>query len=105
MAFPKKTPDEIKLITFDFSTEAAEGSVLSNPTVICEAVVAGTGGAVGDLDITDIEVVIGQKVTCLVGDGVDGCQYRLRCCVDADNGEHHEIEKVLPVADLAALVK
>ena len=104
MAFPKKTPDEVKLLTFDFTKEAAEGSILSTPILTVESVVSGTGGAIGDVTLST-GVLSGKVVSCLATGGKNGVVYRLRCDVDADNGEHHEIEKDLPVSDVAALVK
>jgi hypothetical protein len=40
----------------------------------------------------------------LIGGGEDGATYRLSCTVDADNGEHHQIDKDLPVKEKAAVV-
>lgn len=104
MTFPKKTPDEIKLLTFKFTGEAPEGSVLTSPTVTATLLPGGTGTA-ADLDIdTGSITVTGLWVTVLVGQGLDGCKYRLNCQVNADNGEHHEIDKDLPVSIKGALV-
>lgn len=103
MSFPAKTPAEVKLVTFDFSSEAATGAVLSNATVEASSVVSGAG-VVGDITVTSITVT-DQTVSALVGGGVSGTKYRLTCTVDADNGETHQIDKDLPVKNSAAVVQ
>jgi hypothetical protein len=103
MSFPAKTPDEIKLLTFDFTGEAASGNTLSN-AAFTKSLVSGTGSA-SDLTIGTPQIV-GLTVMALVSAGVDGAKYRLTCEVDASpNGEHHRIDKDLPVKETAALVK
>lgn len=102
MSFPKKTPAEEKLATFDFSLEAANGTTLSNPAVTA-TLKSGAGGADADITI-GTPSVIGRKVYALLSGGVDGCVYRISCAVDADNGEHHQVDKDLPISAKAALV-
>jgi len=105
MSFPKKAPDETKLVTFDFSSEAAIGSTLSNPVVDVFEIVSGSGGSLTDLTIGTATIPVGtQTVQALIGAGVEGVKYRVRCEVDASNGEHHRIDKDLPVAAKGALV-
>jgi hypothetical protein len=101
MTFPAKTPDEIKMVTFDFSTEAASTSTLSNPTVTA-TLKSGTGTA-ADITIAAPQVV-SKTVLVLISDGLDGAKYRLSCECDASNGEHHRIDKDLPVKETAAVV-
>ncbi len=102
MSFPKKVPDESKLVTFDFEPEAAAGSLLSNPALSVTQVF-------GEGSVTDLTVgppgIDDLMVKVLISAGLDGVRYRIRCEVDADNGEHHIIEKDLPVYESAALVK
>lgn len=103
MTFPKKAPGETKLLTFDFTGDAAPSAALANPAVI--AVVATGYGDPSDVDIDTTIQVDGQKILVLVGGGIDRTTYRMRGEADADNGEHHIIEKDLPVSDDAALVQ
>ena len=103
MSFPAKTPAEVKLVTFDFSSEAATGALLSGAAVEAGSVISGPG-AVGDITVTGIDIT-GQTVSALVGGGTSGTKYRLTCTVDADNGETHQIDKDLPVKDNAAVVQ
>ncbi|HQR20038.1 MAG TPA: hypothetical protein PKV98_04175 [Burkholderiaceae bacterium] len=103
MSFPAKTPDEVKLVTFDFSSEAATGATLSNPTVEVTSVISGSG-VVGDITAASVTVA-SQTVTALIGGGVSGTKYRLTCVVDASNGETHRIDKDLPVKESAAVVQ
>lgn len=102
MSFPYKAPDEIKLITFDFTNEVATGATIDNPTLT--VIAANDTTDPDDLD-PDAELVIdGLMVKVLVGAGLDGGKYTLSCEVDASNGEHHRIDKILPVKEKAALV-
>lgn len=103
MSFPAKTPSEVKLVTFDFTSEAATDAVLSNAVVEASSVISGSG-VIGDITVTSI-LVTAQSVSALVGGGVSDTKYRLTCTVDADNGETHQIDKDLPVKDTAAMVK
>jgi hypothetical protein len=102
MTFPAKAPAEKKLLSFDFSTEAATGAVLSNPVVSVLKVVSGTG------NITDVTIasafIDGLWVRALTSVGLPGVKYRIRAEADADNGEHHIIDKDLPVTEKGALV-
>jgi hypothetical protein len=102
MAFPKKTPTEIKLATFDFEPEVPAGAVLSNPDVSVTSA-TGDGSDVTDVDV-GVPAVVGLTVTVLLGGGLDACKYRIKCAVDVDDGEHAEIDKDLPVSEKAALV-
>ena len=102
MSFPKKTPDETKLATFDFSTEAAAGTTLSNPTVTITHL-SGDGTA-ADLTASG-EAVQDQTVTVFLSGGLSGARYRVSCEADASNGEHHRIDKDLPVSETGALVR
>lgn len=102
MAFDRKTPDEIRLLTFDFSTKATSSVTLSNPTVVVDSVVAGTG-VVGDVTI-GTPTVADLTVTALGTGGIDGSRYRLKAEADASNGEHLEIFRDLPVAIASGIV-
>lgn len=94
--FPAKAPDEKKLLTFDFSTEAAVGSVLTNPTVVA-ITTFGDDPSAASLLITNIVVTSPQKVQCFADGGLEGCHYEFHAECDADNGEHHEIVAQLKV--------
>lgn len=86
---PAKTPTEAKLVTFDFTTEAAAGVALSTPAV-AKAVLSGTDpGAIG-LTIGAV-IATDLQAQALVSGGIDGVVYRLTCTVDAANGEKHQI--------------
>lgn len=108
MSFPKKTPIEKKLLTFDFVGEAAEGTTLSNPTIT--VTVKSGAGVYSDLQVDTPVVVdapsgaVGQAVQVFAWAGLSGTTYRINCQADASNGEHHEIDKDLPVAANAAVV-
>lgn len=115
MAFPKKAPDEIKLLTFKFDSEMPEGVTLSNATVTA-TVVSGADDAddldIGTIDIVDAEdddgvAITGREsqwITVLIGDGVEGAKYRISAEADASNGEHNRIDCDLPVGVAGALV-
>jgi hypothetical protein len=96
MAFNTKTPDEIKLLVFDFAAKAVSGVTLSNPSVSVDSVVAGTG-VVGDVTL-GTPAVADLTVTALGTGGVDASRYRLKAEVDASNGEHLEVFRDLPVS-------
>lgn len=102
MAFANKTVDEVRLLTFDFSTKAASGSTLSNPSVAVASVLSGTG-VIGDLTL-GTATVIDQTVTVLASAGTDGTRYRLKAEADASNGETLEVERDLTVSDSSAVV-
>jgi hypothetical protein len=95
--FPKKSPNEIKLCSFDFSTEAVSGTTLSAP-VVSKEWVSGTADDDADSITLGTPQVVGYAVKILVGGGLDAARYRLTAKVDADNGERHEIPAVLPIA-------
>lgn len=101
MAFPQKAPDEIKLLTFDFTRDIATGTTLSNPT-ISAALLEGPGTA-GDLTLS-ILGLSGFIVSVLAYFGLEGATYRLTCEVDASNGEHHDIIADLPISVAGPLV-
>ena len=86
---PAKTPTEAKLCTFDFTTEAASGSVLSGPTV-AKAVISGADPGAASLTI-GAAIVTGMQAQALVSGGLTGVVYQLTCTVTADNGEVHQI--------------
>jgi hypothetical protein len=96
MAFDAKTPDEIRLLTFDFAAKAVSGVTLSNPTLSVDSVVAGTG-IIGDVTL-GTGAVADLTVTSLGTGGMDGSRYRLKAEVDASNGEHLEVFRDLPVS-------
>jgi hypothetical protein len=102
MAFDKKTPAEVKLLTFNFSGKAPAGITLSNPTVIVLSVVAGTGH-VGDVTLSSA-LVSDLTVTALGSAGLDGNRYRLKAAADGSNGEHYEVERDLPVSASSAVI-
>ena len=103
MSFPAKTPGETKILSFDFSREAAVGSVLTYYGISASAVISGPG-VVDDIQVGTV-AVDGFVVSAPVGGGIDGTKYRISCTVDADNGETHQIDKDLPVKDNAAVVR
>lgn len=85
-ALPAKTPTEDKVVTFDFSGEAAPGATLSSP-VITPTVLSPVGAA---LPTIGSATVSGQTVLVLVSGGVEGAKYELYCEVTASNGEIHD---------------
>ena len=92
---PKKTPTEKKIVTFDFSSEAAVGSTLSVPVLT----VTLASGAGSETDLTrGTPSIQGQQVLVLISDGIDGAQYKLLCQVQASNSEVHEMAAKLPVS-------
>ena len=97
---PAKTPSEVKLVTFDFATEAVAGIALSTPTVD-KAVLSGTDPAAANLTV-GAAMVSGLTVLCLVGGGLAGVVYQLTCTVTAANGEVHQILARLAVDASAA---
>lgn len=99
--FDKKSPDAIKLLTFDFASQMPDATTLTTPTVVVASVVAGSG-VIGDVTISAITVVDGT-VTCLAAGGIDGSRYRLQAEVDCSDGQHFEILRDLPVSESAAL--
>lgn len=102
MTFPKKTPTEIKFVTFDFGPEAASAYPIGNPVITAASL---TGDNPTDLTIDVGSIIVSdKKVSVLVGAGLNRMVYRLTCQVDSGNGERHDITKDLPVADDGALV-
>lgn len=102
MAFDRKTPDEIRLLPFDFSDKATAGVTLSNPTVVVDSVVAGTG-VIGDVTL-GAATVDDLVVSALGTGGIDGSRYRLKAEADASNGERYEMFRDLPVAKASGVV-
>jgi len=102
MSFANKTPDEVRLLTFDFSTKAVAGVTLSNPTTTVAAVLSGTG-VIGDLTLGTAGVV-DLTVTTLASAGTDGTRYRLKAEATASNGETLEVERDLTVSASSAVV-
>lgn len=101
MSFDRKTPDEARILTFDFSTKATSGSTLSNPAVAISHL-SGPGDAT-DLTLAT-PAVVDQTVTVLASAGLDGARYRLKATADTSDGETLEIDRDLPVSASAALV-
>ncbi len=101
MAFDRMTPDEIRLLTFDFSGKAPATATLSNPTVVVDSVVAGVG-TIGDITL-GTAAAVDLTVTVLASTGVDGNRYRLKAEADGSNGEHYEVQKDLPVSARAVI--
>jgi hypothetical protein len=102
MAFDKKTPDEIKLLTFDFAAKAPDTATLSNPTLSVDSVVYGTG-VVGDVSL-GTGAVADLTVQALGTGGIDGSRYRLKAEADGSNGEHYVVYRDLPVSVRSAVV-
>lgn len=97
---PAKTPTEAKLCTFDFTTEAASGVVLSSPTV-AKSVISGTDPGAASLTI-GAAIVTGMQAQALVSGGLDGVVYQLTCTVSAANSEVHQILAKMAVSVSAA---
>ena len=97
---PAKTPTEAKLVTFDFTTEAVAGSVLSSPSV-AKSVLSGTDPAAVGLTIGSA-VATDLQVQAMVSGGIAGVTYQLTCTASADNGEVHQILAKMAVAADAA---
>lgn len=87
-ALPAKTPTEDKVVTFDFSGEAAAGSTLSLPTVT-KSLLSGTDTGAASLTV-GTPTVSGLTVLVLVSAGLEGSLYELYCEVTASNGEVHD---------------
>lgn len=87
-ALPDKTPTEAKVVTFDFSGEAAVGATLTGP-VVAKSVLSGTDPGAAALSVGSPSVA-GQTVLVMVSGGLDGVRYELYCSVTASNGEEHE---------------
>jgi hypothetical protein len=97
---PAKTPTEEKLVTFDFTSEAVAGSVLTNPSVAKDVISGVDPGAAG-LTVGGT-IVVALQAQALVSGGLAGVTYRLTCTVDADNGEVHQIIAQMAVSADAA---
>lgn len=102
MSFANKTPDEVRLLTFDFASKAVSGVTISNPVTTVDAVLSGTG-VVGDLTLA-APTVVDLTVTTLASAGTDGTRYRLKAVADASNGETLEIERDITVSASSAVV-
>lgn len=101
MASYTKTPDEARLMTFDFSIKAPPGAVLSNPTV-AKTVLYGPGIA-SDLTLGSPTVTT-LLVNVLASAGTSATKYRVKAEADSDNGEHYEIDQDILVSASAAVV-
>lgn len=99
-AFPAKTSDEAKLLTFDFTREAADGSTFSSPSV-AKSLARGTDTAAATLSL-GVPAVSGYYVKVLVSAGATGNLYELTAKVNADNGEIHELAATMLVDDAVA---
>ena len=97
---PAKTPTEAKLVTWDFSTEAVAGSVLSSPGV-AKSLLAGVDPAAASLTVGTV-IATDLQAQALVSGGLHGCTYQLTCTVTADNGEVHQIIARMAVDAAAA---
>src|SRR5574337_1277588 len=99
-ALPAKTPTEDKVVTFDFSGEAATGSTLSLP-VVTKSLISGTDTGAAALTV-GTPSASGMTVLVLVSGGLEGSLYELYCEVTASNGEVHDRAAALRVTVLAA---
>jgi hypothetical protein len=100
VTLPNKTPDETKVLTFDFSPEANPTSTLTGPTVT-KSLLSGTDTAAANLTLGSA-AVSGLTVSLLVAGGLDGSAYKLVCKVSASNSEVHEISASLGVSSNAS---
>ena len=96
---PNKTPAEVKLVTFDFTNEAAVGSELASPSV-AKSLVKGADTNASSLTV-GTPAVSGMLLKVLIGGGTDKCKYKLRAQVTADNNEVHEMDATLEVSESA----
>src|SRR5574337_405255 len=87
-ALPAKTPTEAKVVTFDFSGEAASGSTLSLP-VVTKSLISGSDTGAAALTV-GTPSVSGLTVLTLVSGGLEGSLYELYCEVTVSNGEVHD---------------
>lgn len=99
-AFPDKTPGEAKICTFDFTNEAASGSVLSTPAV-AKSLIEGPDTGAATLTVGSPGVT-GMELKVLVSAGTSGNNYKLLASVTADNGEIHHLAASMKVNDQAA---
>lgn len=83
--FPTKTPDEVKVYTFNFEPETADDAVLDTP-VVDQTTITGTN----PMTLADVSVV-GRKVLVLGADGDEAGKYKLRAKVNDDSGQTHVI--------------
>lgn len=94
-----KTPTEVKIIGFNFSTQMTPKTVIKSITSIVPSVVLG-------IDPGGMSLVLGTPtvvpdsfvVAVLASVGVDGVSYGLLCTVLASNGEIHQVFLTLPVS-------
>lgn len=83
---PSKTPNEAKVITWDF-TNVATGT-LSSPSITKSTIVGSDPSAAG-LSVTS-PIVSGSTVYTLVSNGLDNCSYELLCTVSDSSGQVHQ---------------
>jgi hypothetical protein len=88
---------EVKVVQFDFSTEAADNATLITPSVTC-VVVEGTDPNPSAV-LSGTPSVIGLVVTQLVRPGVVGCKYKLRAYASEASGTRHGITAYMKVAN------
>lgn len=92
-AFDPKDPSESVILGFDFS---ALTSTPSNPSVTI-ARASGTADANPSAMLSGSPSVSSGKALQRVIGGVAGCNYVLRCQVDAPDGSRYILSGVLPV--------
>ena len=88
MSLPKKDPNEIIYVSFDFSYVTTS---ISNPTVIA-TVENGKGDSTPSAIISGVPTMSGTTVQQLITGGVAGTNYRLTCTVTSG------VEKFVSVA-------
>jgi hypothetical protein len=79
--------DEVKIVRFDFSTEAEEAAGITTPVVTC-VLLDGTDASPSAV-MFGAPSVNGKFVIQIVKPGVVGCFYKLRAtCLDSDGAKH-----------------
>ena len=86
---------EIKEARFDFSTEAAEGTTLTSPSVTC-VVLDGTDASPSSV-LYGSPTVSGKEVVQRIQPGVVGCTYKLNAFASDSSGLRHHIAAKLSV--------
>lgn len=99
--FPDKAPTEVKLCTFDFGDEVADGATLSNPAV-AKALISGEDTGAASLTVGSPSVEVGTtRIKVLVSAGTTGNIYKLTATVDASNQERHRMSATMRVTESA----